>query len=418
MVWTSEILEVTAVVRYGDPMEGTTRRQSMRARVLTVLKGGEPDRLPFIDRLELWHKGLTRTGALPPEFRGMTLTQIHQTVGMGQQRFLCPYGFRLRGVEMISKFEGKIVFHETDPIVERFPDVDYLAPADEPGVLTTEVRTPSGTLTIEHTMLEQMLRSGTRSYMSQHPIKGEGDYRAVEYVVEHSEFAAHYEKLYAVEVEIGEIGYVVPVLGRIPFQDLLVDYFGTTPMFYALHDSPHAVMRLLTLLDQRMMETLRNLRSLNRPYVEFIDNLDGLTANPSLFSEHCLPSYQRYTEILHQQEKRVGSHTDGNIRPLLFLLAESGLDVCESFSPSPLTSCTFKEAWEAWRGGPIIWGGIPSPILEERTSEGEFRAYIDQLLETIGDRPIILGVGDMVLPNNSIERVRHIAQLLERGTRG
>ncbi len=35
-------------------------------------------------------------------------------------------------------------------------------------------------------------------------------------------------------------------------------------------------------------------------------------------------------------------------------LAECGLDVCESFSPDPLTECTFEEAWQAWQDGPII----------------------------------------------------------------
>jgi len=116
---------------------------------------------------------------------------------------------------------------------------------------------------------------------------------------------------------------------------------------------------------------------------------------------------------LHSQGKKVGCHTDGELKPLLNLLAESCLDVCESFSPAPLTECTFEEAWNAWKQGPIIWGGIPSTILEERTNKGEFQSYIEQLLETIGGRPIIFGVGDMVMGNNSIERVRYIADKVE-----
>jgi hypothetical protein len=45
------------------------------------------------------------------------------------------------------------------------------------------------------------------------------------------------------------------------------------------------------------------------------------------------------------------------------LLPESGLDVCESFTPQPLTELSFEEAWEKWRNGPLIWGGIPSDLL-------------------------------------------------------
>ena len=111
--------------------------------------------------------------------------------------------------------------------------------------------------------------------------------------------------------------------------------------------------------------------------------------------------------------KKVGSHTDGNVKPLLSLLAQTGLDVCESFSPAPLTECTFQKAWETWQNGPLIWGDVPSPILENRTSESEFQEYIQRLLEIIGNRNIILGVGDMVLGNNLIERVEYIAKEVE-----
>ncbi len=61
----------------------------------------------------------------------------------------------------------------------------------------------------------------------------------------------------------------------------------------------------------------------------------------------------------------------------------------------------------------MIWGGIPSPILEERTSEGEFRDYVERLFQILGDRRIILGVGDMVMGNNLIDRVGYIADRVE-----
>ena len=138
--------------------------------------------------------------------------------------------------------------------------------------------------------------------------------------------------------------------------------------------------------------------------------------NPKLFEKYSLPYYQKYADILHGQGKKVGSHTDGNIKPLLSLLAESNLDVCESFSPSPLTECTFEEAWQEWESGPMIWGGIPSPILEERTSDNAFEEYVHRLLTTIGDGAIIIGVGDMVLGNNLIERVQYIAEQVEKHT--
>ncbi|HEY5473166.1 MAG TPA: hypothetical protein VIK32_08245, partial [Candidatus Limnocylindrales bacterium] len=74
---------------------------------------------------------------------------------------------------------------------------------------------------------------------------------------------------------------------------------------------------------------------------------------------------------------------------------------------------TLEEAWHAWRGKPIIWGGIPSPILEPATTEDQFRAYVDGLLDLVGAGPMILGVADMILCNNSIDRVAYIAERVE-----
>jgi hypothetical protein len=88
-----------------------------------------------------------------------------------------------------------------------------------------------------------------------------------------------------------------------------------------------------------------------------------MMTNPNLFRQYCLPQYQKYTGMLHGQGKKAGSHTDGNLKPLVELLPESGLDVCESFTPQPLTELSFEEAWEKWRNGPLIWGGIPSDLL-------------------------------------------------------
>jgi uroporphyrinogen-III decarboxylase len=189
---------------------------------------------------------------------------------------------------------------------------------------------------------------------------------------------------------------------------------GEVPLFTALYDSPQQLNRLLHLLDLQLMEILRQIADLPSSYLEFGDNLDGTMTNPKLFKEYSLPYYQKYADILHGHGKKVGSHTDGNVKPLLSLLVQSGLDVCESFSPTPLTECTFEEAWETWQHRPLIWGGIPSPILEERTSETEFQHYIHRLLDIIGNRNIILGVGDMVLGNNLIERVEYIAKEVEQ----
>jgi len=392
----------------------TDGKMTIHQRVEAILTGQKPDRLPILDRLENWHRWHTRAGTLPPECEGLALGEIHAAVGMGQQKFVVPYGLRLRGVEVAAESNGEAFYRETEPILESFPGMWDLVASDQAGVTVTHLTTPVGRLTVRHEVLPEMVAMGVEPYLRARPIKDAAAYRIVEYILERAEFVPQYEKLTAAEALVGEAGYVVPLVHRIPFQQVLLEYLGEVALCYALHDDTSRVERLLRLLDEQMLEILRHLADLPAIYLEFPDNLHGGMTNPRLFTRYCLPDYQRYTGILHGQGRKVGSHTDGDVGPLLALLKASGLDVCESISPFPLTPCTFDEVWTSWRGGPIIWGGIPSPLLEEdRTDEASFREFVAHLLDTAGAGPIILGVGDLVMGNNSIERVRYVAEQVE-----
>jgi hypothetical protein len=209
--------------------------------------------------------------------------------------------------------------------------------------------------------LEESLCAGTtRLQLVERPVRSPEDYKIDAYILEHAEFVSRFEEFHLREQELAGLGYLFPALNRVPFQSLLIDVLGELPLFYALHDTPAPVERLLEAVDRQTVEMLERLSGLEVPYVEFIDNLEGTMTNPPLFQKYLIPCYQRYADILHRQGKRLGSHTDGNLKQLVCLLPESGLDVCESFTPAPLTTCTFEEAWTAWEKGPLIWGGIPS----------------------------------------------------------
>lgn len=402
-------------------------------RVIDTLKGQKPDRLAFVDRMELWYSSHSRAGTLPEEFKlsglpnspqvislftvpvserlpVMPLTEVHRRVGMGQQLQMILHARRLKGVELVMSFNGEEYYREADPVVEFFPRLFDKLVRDKPGETIARFITPRGELTTRSVLSPENLEQGAVPIMNIHPVRSIGDFPAFEYIFEHAEFVPEYEKVNATQDQIGEIGFVVPVLNRIPFQQLVLDHVGEIAFFYMLSDQPDLVEKMMKLLDQVMQEDIRQVGNYAGIYVQFDDNLDGMITNPRLFKTYCLPSYQRYTDMLHTQGKKIGSHTDGNLKRLVSLLPDSGLDVCESFSPAPLTECTFNEAWQAWQlRGPLIWGGIPSPILELETSEEDFHAYVEQVLQAAIQRPMILGIGDMLMPNNLVERVQYIA---------
>lgn len=386
--------------------------ESMRQRAVKILRGEFPSRLPLITRLETWYTAHSRTGSLPERFAGKTLAEVHQMTGVGRLKFSNAWGYQLKSVEVTVSFNGERVFRQFEPVVENFPGMWDFVPTDRAGITRTELITPAGKLTLSHQLLEENVRTGTDPYLKEHLIKWDDDFRTVEYILEHAQFVPLFSKINEQVEEVGEHGMVVPLMQRIPFQQALLEYLGEVGLFFTLHDEPTRVRRLLALLDEQLLEALEQLAGLDMPYVEFPDNLDGKMTNPRLFREFCLPAYQKYLAILHAQGKKIGSHTDGNIQALLRLLAEAGLDVCESFSPYPLTPCKFQEAQAAWGAHPLIWGGIPSPILEEITDETIFSTYIDELFGSIR-APVILGVVDLFMRHNSIDRLETIARKVE-----
>lgn len=392
----------------------TVPQSPIRQRVLDVLNAKKPDHVPFLDRMDFWYKGLRYQGKIPAPYTGQSLFDIHKTIGFGQEDWMWPVEFKFRTVEMVMSCEGQEIFHEYEPEVTDFPTLWGMVPTDRAGVTTTELIMPAGRLTVQHEIsIESVISGTTRSHIITRPIRSEEDYRVYEYLIEHMEVRPRFQVFMQREEALNGFGFLVPMITRMPFQCLLYDAIGEVDLFYALHDSSGPVDRLLDVLDKQVLRVLEALADLSVPLVEFPDNLEGAMTNPRLFCKYLQPNYQKYAAILHAQGKKLASHTDGNLKNLVKLLPESGIDVCESFTPWPITGCTFEEAWAAWEHGPLIWGGIPSYYLEPRVPEAEFQGMIERLLDLIGSRPIILGIGDAVMIDNDVERVRWIAQRIE-----
>ena len=155
-------------------------------RVSAVLRGEKPDRIPFIDRFDVWYACHSRGGTLPEAFQGMSVAEIHRAVGMGQQKFLVPYALRLRGVEVVARFNGEEFYRETNPVLEYFCGTFDFMDYETPGVTTAELLTPVGKLRVQYILLEENVATGTEHYIKEHLIKSDEDYRTAEYLVEHA----------------------------------------------------------------------------------------------------------------------------------------------------------------------------------------------------------------------------------------
>jgi uroporphyrinogen-III decarboxylase len=136
---------------------------------------------------------------------------------------------------------------------------------------------------------------------------------------------------------------------------------------------------------------------------------------PKLFERYITPYYQKIAPQLHARGKLLAYHADDDSKAILRQVKDAGFDMAECFATAPLVTVTLREARQAWGSDVIIFGGVPSIILEEDVmTDAAFETYMQDVFRTIapGDA-FILGVADNVMPRSKIERVERITQLVD-----
>lgn len=358
--------------------------------MLAVLNRRSPDRIPWVPRLELWYNARLAEGNLPERYHGMSLRQVERAMGVGTPA---------RG--------GRVV-------ATRYENVE-VRQTEKSGEVLTEYITPVGTVSKLDIKTRALKDYAGDSLPQEHPIKRLEDYGVMEYIYEHTYFDPTFDEYLSYENEIGDDGYPMVAVGDVPLHYFLLRLCGYHQAYYELADHLPQVEHLLQVMEQVEMERLwpRVLDSPARLILHGV-HFDSQMTPPRLFERYITPYYQKITPMLHARGKLLTYHADDDSKAILRQVKESGFDMAECFASAPLVTVTLQEARQAWGNDVIIFGGVPSIILEEDVMADEtFEAYMRDVFRTIapGDA-FILGVADNVMPRSKIERVERITQMV------
>lgn len=362
-----------------------------RERLLAILEKRSPDRVPWVPRLLIWHRAQVRRGTLPERFCGMSLREVEQALGMGT-----------------PAREGR-VFSSTQS-----GDVEIRSQREGASVITT-YRTPAGTVWTRHQHSEELDQIGIGSLEVEHMIKGPEDFAAVEYLVTHTSYTPTYDAYLNYEADIGDDGYPMVAAGDCPFHYFLQRLAGYQAGYYHLADYPDRVAHLLRTMEEIERERMWPLvaKSPARLVLHGV-HFSGSITPPPYFSRYITPYYQDFSALLHGEGKSLCMHADSDSRLILEHIREAGYDMAETFTTSPQVSCTLEEARRAWGNDVIIWGAVPSVMLEDTYSDQTFESYMRALFKTVapGDA-FILGVSDNIMPPARLDRLERIAEMVE-----
>jgi len=134
-----------------------------------------------------------------------------------------------------------------------------------------------------------------------------------------------------------------------------------------------------------------------------------------VFKKYFVPWLRGAVDFLHSKGKLSQVHIDGEMKRLIPMFLETGVDVAEAWSPAPMTSVTTAELRKAWGDKVTIWGGVPSMLFEPQYSDQEFDDYVLNLFKEVSPgNSFIMGMGDNLPFDGKIERVGRIVDLIEK----
>jgi uroporphyrinogen-III decarboxylase len=192
------------------------------------------------------------------------------------------------------------------------------------------------------------------------------------------------------------------------------EFTGYQNFYYQLYDHPQQIEELLGALTEQGEEILQIAAQSPSQIIRHDGNYDAQLTPPPIYEEYFLPWFQHFTSALHAVGKVVCTHTDGHNDGLMELILESGFDIAEAFTSPPMTNIGVAEARAVWGDRITIWGGIASTMMSVSVPEEEFEAHVRQVLSEAapGDH-FILGTGDNVPTDSSLERIQRVTELVE-----
>lgn len=232
-------------------------------------------------------------------------------------------------------------------------------------------------------------------------IKSVEDYDPVIFMLEDTLFHADNDVYFDQVRDVGRDGIVRecgidPALETSPYgasRRFFGDIYGLDRWVYEQRDHPDHFARLVRALEEREERRIRLVVDSPAEFVAF-GELDGVWGVKQ-FREYELPFYKKWVPFLQSKGKICTLHVHAtNLKSFKDVVAETGVDVFEAFTPPPVGDLSLKEARAAWGKDVVIWVNFPETIFW--SGADETRRYTMELLRS--DPPgngLVIGFTEM-----------------------
>ncbi len=360
---------------------------SYRTRLLTLLNGGRPDRVPWFGDLDYLATSWIEKGEKPRDFKSSSeYLDMHRElrVGFYLQGYF-PFEFEIEGCETKEWSDGSEQYRS--------------------------IKTPHGTL---RECWRKLPESFTIAPV-EHLIKGEEDLKAYRHIYEKTRFRPSYELAERRNRQIGELGINLCYAPRSPFMRLAVMDAGIETVTMLALDAERELENTLKTMKEALDSAVEI--SCNSPTeaVMIPENLSSEMIGKMFFERYMREIQEEWVGRITDAGKYSFIHIDGSLKGLLSEESKVGFTVLEALTPAPVGDLDVEE-WHSFceSSSSIFWGGIPGSYFTPRTSREELERHVVRVLQTMRKRPrFVLGVADQVPPNADVSRITRVGELVE-----
>lgn len=294
------------------------------------------------------------------------------------------------------------------------PDGIERKTVEEGNRVITMVSTPVGSFRFAYAKSE----SGNTSFVIEHPLKTEQDYKVRMWIEENTRYESNAEavaKHFEGQGKEGlSLGQLIPRC-KSAYQDMVEFFAGTEELIYAQMDFPDTVRSLWEVMVANDLKAAR--MSVESDYDYFITWEDSSTQNysPSQYDEFIGSEIGQWCDLLNTAGKHYIQHACGHVAALTERMRDHGTFAIESISPPPTGNLTIKDARDMVEETMGIIGGIePTQFLN--LSEAELGPYVESVIEEARGGPFVLANSDSCPPGVTMAKFQLVADVAKSAT--
>ena len=359
-----------------------------RERIMTLLSGGVPDRVPWFGDLTYWAAAMEQAGQVPLDWQTSDdYYAFHRQLGVGfyLQGY---YGFRelpTQGVEISEERRGD--------------------------VRTRVVETPVGVLREQWRFLSESAAWAPTERM----IKSPQDLAPLRYWWHRRAFEPAPEEAARRRPLLDELGVVLCYLPRSPFMELTTELAGISHIVDLWLDAREEFEETLLVMGDTSDRAAEAALQAPADCLMIPENLSSEVVGRKFYERYVSPWEKPWVQHIREAGMVSFIHMDGTLRGLVGRVAETGFDVIEAVTPRPVGDLAMDEVRVVAGPHPILWGGIPGIYFTSLVSDAEFDRHVREMLGImVTDRRMVLGVADQVPPDGLRSRMARVAELVER----